>query len=623
MHIKLSIPGLALALTAGACGATEAAPPGDAPPKLAAARAEPDFAARQHDNAMLIRRASTVLEQDFTPDRYRLMDQALADNAALTAAAAAAGRGDIARVLRQDRVLALRTRGAMQDAWSAYAALESTGVPLPPYVRLAAADAALALRRPEVARVLYADILQAEPGHEAARTGLRYALLESEDLATLQQDLAPALAREHDPARRRSLALFLRFTDRLREADAVLQDLARALPTDAGIRRDRADLELQRGHPRAAEQLYREVLADAPLDIAARVGLAHALHGQRDTAAAAALADALLREAPEHPAVQRLARDAARWQAARWSSGFTRGWGQGQIAGNADLVFETTLTGPASGTGLRWFASHHRAQARFDGLDAHHERLSVGLDLRRRDLQASAEFGHDLRNARTPAWAGAAAWDVDDHWTLRARHENRTSDLPLKGRRPQTDPALPPWLQARKTTLAAAYRDGDARHFAVEPSAYTFNDGNRRRSWTLHWRERLYSGDGRTLDLQPALYRSRNTRADTVYFNPQRDLALSATVVGDWKSWRRYERSFNQRLALTLGRYRQVALPAANAADAGRDYGSLGFHDLRYEHEWQAGADLTLRYGVGQRRFPYDGVHETRRYAYLQLEGRF
>ena len=59
--------------------------------------------------------------------------------------------------------------------------------------------------------------------------------------------------------------------------------------------------------------------------------------------------------------------------------------------------------------GLRAFAQHHLAQARFSGNEARHERLSAGLEATRRDWQLLAELGRDLRNARDTGWAAAAA----------------------------------------------------------------------------------------------------------------------------------------------------------------------------------------------------------------------
>jgi hypothetical protein len=207
---------------------------------------------------------------------------------------------------------------------------------------------------------------------------------------------------------------------------------------------------------------------------------------------------------------------------------------------------------------------------------------------------------------------------------MRARHETQTNDFPLKGRVPDAEFYLgaPTYLHADKSLLGAAYRWNEGRRLAADFVTQDFNDGNHRQSLSASWFERLYSGYGKTVDLQTAAYTSTNTLRDAVYFNPRRDLALSATLTGDWLTWRRYERSFNQRLALTLGSYKQVSDIQQGLAVNRVRYGWDGFQEIRYEHEWQWGPDFSSRYGLGVRRFPYDGVSETKSYLYLFLNWR-
>ena len=77
------------------------------------------------------------------------------------------------------------------------------------------------------------------------------------------------------------------------------------------------------------------------------------------------------------------------------------------------------------------------------------------------------------------------------------------------------------------------------------------------------------------------------------------------------------------RVAVTVGNYRQTSDVRRGSGFAEQSYGWKPFQDVRYEHEWQWGPDASARYGVGARRFAYDGVYETKSYLYLGLNWRF
>ena len=51
--------------------------------------------------------------------------------------------------------------------------------------------------------------------------------------------------------------------------------------------------------------------------------------------------------------------------------------------------------------------------------------------------------------------------------------------------------------------------------------------------------------------------------------------------------------------------------------DAGRTYG------VRYEHQWDWQERFSLRYGIGRSAHPYNGLTESREYAYINLNWRF
>jgi biofilm PGA synthesis protein PgaA len=595
-------------------------------PPASAASASTVLADAQAANGLHIREAADRLDRDFTPARYGPIDAALTENQRLTEQAQQARADDVLLRLRRDRVVALRQRGLMDEALVLFAALEAEA-PQPAYVVQAAADAELHLRRPPAARALYRRVLQQEPSNAGARSGLIFAEIEAENFPA-----AEAVSHEQmqatgaSVAARRTDIMLLRFADRLDAAEAALHGLQQELPDDAGLWLDQGELLARRGLPRAAAERFQAVVARAPDNIRARVGLAEALWAQGDIAQARAGLEALQASAPEHPAVQRLGRAWARSQRPLLVTGATRGFGRGHVAGNDDLVWDSTLYSGTFGDGLRVFANHHLARATFDGNTARHERAAMGIEITRRDWQLNAELGQDLRNGHDTAWAIGGSRQFGDHLSLRARHESQTNDFPLKGRLPDAENYLnaPRHLHGSKTLVGTVYQWNESRRLAADLAYYDFNDGNRRKSLAVSYMERLYSGYGKTLDLHPALYASANTLRDAFYFNPARDIAVSATLTGDWLTWRRYDKSFNQRAAITVGSYKQFSdVHAPGGGWMREDYGWKLFHDVRYEHEWNVGPDFSTRYGIGTRRFPYDGVYETKGYVYLHANWRF
>lgn len=583
-------------------------------------------AAAQERNAQHIREAAALLDTDFSAARYRLSDAALAENHRLIEQAMAAQDNTQVVRLRRDRVVALRDRGWNQQAWDAFVALDKDEAgATPAYVVAAAAQASLQLRRPEQAKALFQRALQSEPDNVGWLSALMFAELESENFAAAQQVASRRLALAPDSIdARRMQTMLLRFTDRMREAQAAMQSLLAERPDHAGLWLEQADLFLQRGLPRAAQERYQAVLKVEPGNVQARAGLVQALWAQGAIAQAADHIAELRTQAPEHPAVQRLLQAWQRRARPVLTSAATQGFGQGAVQGNDDLVWESSLYSGQSDAGWRGFVNHHYAEARFNGATANHERLGAGLEWTQRDVQLSAELGRDLRNGEDVVWAAGAAWQIDDQLSMRARHESQTNDFPLKGRTPNAEGYLgaPTHLHANKSLVGTAYRWNESRRLAADVARFAFNDGNRRHALSVTWFERLYSANGRTLDLQTAAYASSNTLRDAIYFNPKHDVAWSATLTGDWLTLRRYERSFNQRLALTLGTYRQTNAITQPGGEGRQKFGWNDFQEVRYEHEWRWNADFDVRYGIGARRFPYDGVYESKRFVFANLNWR-
>jgi biofilm PGA synthesis protein PgaA len=78
-------------------------------------------------------------------------------------------------------VIALRNRERWVDALDGLARMRRDEMPIRPYIREAEADSLLALRKPEEARAIYAELAAVDPANRNARIGRFYAEVECED----------------------------------------------------------------------------------------------------------------------------------------------------------------------------------------------------------------------------------------------------------------------------------------------------------------------------------------------------------------------------------------------------------------------------------------------------------
>ena len=221
--------------------------------------------------AALVNQATSIPALD-PAHRFDRTDRALARLESLLATARTASPQDagLVRRLRSDRVVALRDRERWMDVVDEVTALRTEGMTLPAYVRQAEADALLALRRPDEARVAYEEVLVTERQSHSARVGLFFALLEDERLGEALA-LTDAMAAEGGPKTWRgvstvpsangdwldaqALAAIARYyVGEYREAWRRLQPLVDGAPALSFLRSAKAEIANARGWPRLADE---------------------------------------------------------------------------------------------------------------------------------------------------------------------------------------------------------------------------------------------------------------------------------------------------------------------------------------------------------------------------------
>lgn len=553
--------------------------------------------------------------------RFADSDRALAQLAATMAAPECqgdAGRSCMLRA-RTDRLVALRDRYRMEEVVAEYQVLRQEGVTLPPYALEAVADALLYQREPEQARDLYREIIRQDPEAYEARLGLFFALIETEDFRSAQELVEGMAAAEplwlHAGGRteRRGnwrkvetetfAALGYFFADDLAEAERRLTGMTNEAPANPDLLRELGTVYLGRGWPRRALEVFELGLALAPAHRGLRTGHAETLLELRQFGAAGNAISTLLAEYPEDRQVQRLGK---MWRVRnmhelRLDVGY--GDSSGNVEGDQEWDVRGMLFSRPFYDRYRLFAGFGYSQAGFPEGDGDWQRYGIGLEYASQALEASAEVNFNAGDASHPGLRIATLWHLDDHWSVPAVAEIFSRDTPLR--------AIRNGVRANAFSLGVNYRAHESRVLRLNGQVMDFNDGNFRASLGLSGEQRLLTWPKHKLTAFGEVTASSNSLNDAAYFNPDSDLTLLGGLEHLWRIYRRYERSFHQRIRVSGGHYSQEGF--------GGDY-ILGFE---YAHLWEAHYRFNLSYGIGRDRRVYDGDPEWRTYGFLSLNWRF
>ena len=281
------------------------------------------------------------------------------------------------------------------------------------------------------------------------------------------------------------------------------------------------------------------------------------------------------------------------------------GYGQGQeskFSGNRDWSIDNWLYSPPIADNWRIFAHNYKSSADFDNSITKWIRTGIGAEWRWQDWRVTGEINDG--SGVKPGIAGAVRWKPDDHWTFYGAAESVTNQIPLR--------AVQSGVYAHRASFSADWQENESRKLSAGMAASNFSDNNRRTSVNAAWFERWFSGPRWMFETTLGGDASHNTMGtEPSYFNPKNDHSLWLTAAVENLTWRHYERSFRQRLALTGGRYWQEHFPSGSV------------EAIEYGHRWELERNLSVRYGIGRSFRPYDGTREARTFANLTVLWRF
>jgi biofilm PGA synthesis protein PgaA len=550
------------------------------------------------------------------PQRFARLDKALAATDPL-AAEFFAGKEPDAEDKRRltDRLSALASRRRAADAVLLYETLLARDIPVPLWVERDVAGSYLELRRPQEALTLYQRVVADNADDFDANLGLFFALVETEQLdaatAHIDRYAARLPERRHLDGRYNGERLSTDiaadrvriFADRLGEAQTRIDARHATIPHNSEARQSSASLALARGWPHQGDEMLRRTIGSDPINPALYADLSENLLALQDWPAARAALDRAADLDADNGAVRRARRSYELYDS--YELYVEAGYGQGQDVkyfGSRDWSIDSFLYSRPINDTWRVFAHNYSASADFYGDNQTWIRSGAGAEWRHLGWRLTGEVNGG--SGVKPGVSGTVRWTPDDHWTFYGAAESVTNQIPLR--------AVADGIHASRVSAGADWRQHESRKLGLGVYSSDFSDGNLRSGVNALWFERWVSGPMWMFETTLGADASRNSLDASVnYFNPKSDRSLWLTAAVENLTWRSYDHSFRQRLALTGGTYWQEF------------YGSGAIEAIEYGHRWEVDRDLSLRYGIGRLLRPYDGEREGRTFANLVLLCRF
>ncbi|MFC0677856.1 poly-beta-1,6 N-acetyl-D-glucosamine export porin PgaA [Lysobacter korlensis] len=534
---------------------------------------------------------------------------------------AAPGDAHASSNLDFDELILLNRLARHEEVVRRYRGMLAQGRDVPSYVLAAVGDSLLAERAPEQAAVALAAAAEHAPDNHDATLQLAYAHVESERfgeaLALLERTLEqqPAWPRPHGAPRGHenrfrldaevTYALVRAFDEDLAGAQATLEPLGAAAPSNAELQSSLGTVYLFRGWPEAALQRFSIAATLDERHVPAMLGQVAALSALDRFDEARPIRARLVEFYGSEVNVQDMER---RWRVARGAgvrAYAAAGDGRGD-AGVSPLGSRDVAAGVEAHSALladKWrvlLRSEHR-RADFADQRGRLHRNDIGVQYAYRGLNAAALVGRATDGLGGTGATATLSTRLDDHWTVGAELRRNDAGASLQARAAG--------ITADSARVNASYRRHESAAISFGASRFRYDDGNRVDAVDVSASRRWISEPHLTVAGLVDFDASRASRDDAPYFNPARAATLGFGIDVDRIAWRRYERHFRHRLAASAGVQWQDG------------FGTAWVPALRYGHEWQFAPARGLEYGLSWSRPVYDGQRET--HVALDIELRW
>ncbi|ELX8364584.1 poly-beta-1,6 N-acetyl-D-glucosamine export porin PgaA [Enterobacter hormaechei subsp. xiangfangensis] len=398
---------------------------------------------------------------------------------------------------------------------------------------------------------------------------------------------------------------YLLATNALPEAEKLSYRLASTAPGNQGLQIDYAALLQARGLPRAAEQKLKRAETLEPTNLELEKQQAYVAMDLQEWRQMDSLADNVIARAPADRSARRL--DRLRMVHHMPELRLKAGKGlhsDNPVSGSHDMNWDATLYGPPVADNWRLFAGTRYAQGNFDegkGISRH---LLGGVEWRPRDLTLEAELsGNRYHGKNRPGARLSTTYSLSDNWQVSGNLERLSRATPLR--------ALRNGISANRGEGGVRWYQNERREYQFNAAISRFSDHNRRQEYTLSGKERLWQTPTLTLELEPGIAASKNSLRNTLYYNPARDLSVTAALSVDHEMYRHYDTLWSQQFVAGGGSYWQK----------NQSPGAVTLLGYGQRIQWNNVVDTGVMLNWDKR--PYDGKRESNLSVTLDATLRF
>lgn len=534
---------------------------------------------------------------------------------------------------RFDLIIALRDRVHMQEAIKECEKLLKEKIELSTGAMIALGDAYLYIGQPRLAKQWYFSALKESPKSYPLRLSIFYAHLDAEDhddaFKTIEklageQELkkvrvypgingaGPTVVTAENKNKTNAEATFSMasaYLDDLATAEKKAKFLSDSAPHNQYLRGNLATVYSLRGWPRRAQEDYVIGLKADPENIDLKIDSARNLLELREYRQAEKQVTDLYKLYPESKHAQK--------QYELWgihnkrelhvevNGSATSGAIGAQQQGSHDFGMDSHLYSSPIDYNFRVFLHNKWTKARFIEGFGIASREGVGVEYSRPDFTLTTEI-HNTNYASSTNKIGFSVggnYDFDDRWSVNSLFESVSTKTPLR--------ALKNNVYAQSINLGGKLRQHESREISVNGGYLNFSDGNQRYMASSSYMERWHSGSVYKFATNVSLFYTQNSKQDGLYFSPKQNLVSAVTFDNDWLTYRNYDTSWNQNLALTVGQSWQAS------------FGNNLIYSAQYQHRWRASNRLELVYGSNYGRRYYDGDKAFTWHHSLLLNWRF
>ncbi len=520
-----------------------------------------------------------------------------------------------------DLLVALRERYRMKDTLKLYDQLLHSDIEIPTYALIAVCDAYLYLERADEAESCY---LSAKENISEENINLDlalfYAYVENEKMDIAQSWIKQVARRQplyikgkgEKPFKRpnpkkvyaeTTSILSIAYTDNLKSAERKIKALHQLAPYNPEIRKELANIYYWRGWPRKAQEEYDIGLNQEPKHRGLLIGNARNQFALKHYNQAEDSISTLHKSFPEDKGITKLNKLWGIHNMREFKTDISTSNSSGGVNGSRGVDISSYLYSRPLNKNYRTFIHHRHSQAKFVEGDGLLNLAGIGLEYKAPDIILMTEIHHNHYDDDRIGINFSGTYEIDDHMSSSISLESLSKQTPLR--------ALNQGIYAKSISWGGQYRWHESRSAGFNLNYLIFSEDNERKSINGYWLERWYNQYDYKFSTRIDLYSSRNSKSNTIYFNPENDFAGVISFENEWLSWREYEDSFHQRIILSSGFYNQ------NNYKSGDTWG------LQYEHRWSTNYRQELIYGIKRSSNLYDGNDELSWSYYLSLNWRF